>query len=293
MVAPPFQLVVETSSVCNLRCPQCWIGLRQTNRTEGLHFMAMELFDRIMDQVQSFVKHTYLHLWGEPTLNPNLAEMIRKTKAFSTIDLATHGLFLDDAMVDAITECDAISISIDGVTQATYERYRVGGRLNEAMLGLAKLSAACEKKGKSLNWTYVVFKENEHEMNEARRLAECFPNVKLGFKAPVFWNRSAMTASMPTSETYRRYVKVGGEWALKADRFSCREFWQTIYVLPNADIITCCYDGAASEVMGNLNTEALLEIWNGSKYSEMRRNHISGNLNAMCEAHCNLAQGHV
>lgn len=123
LVNPPRQLVIETAAVCQLRCPQCAIGLRWFDR--GTHFMSMELFNKVVDEAEGFIKHTYLHLWGEPTLNKNLPAMIRRTKEFSTVDLATHGLHIDEPLAEAIAECDTISVSIDGIDQTTYERYRV------------------------------------------------------------------------------------------------------------------------------------------------------------------------
>lgn len=246
--------------------------------------MSMDLFNRIVNEAQDFIKHTYLHLWGEPTLNRNLPEMIRRVKEFSTIDLATHGLGLDDRMIDALAECDAISVSIDGITQPVYETYRVGGRFTEAMSGLSRLIGRC---GHKVNWTFVVFRQNEHQMEKAQQFADAI-GAHIGFKAPVFWDKTTMSTSMPTEEQFRRYSLVNGEWQLKADRFKCREFWDTAYVLPSGDMITCCYDGAAEYVVGNVNESSVLEVWNGEKYNEMRHRHSGGTLNALCSKHCNM-----
>lgn len=244
--------------------------------------MDMDLFTRVVDEAQAFVRHTYLHLWGEPTLNKHLPEMIRRVKQFSTIDLATHALFVDEAMAEVLAECDSLSVSIDGVDQETYERYRVGGKLEDAMRGMKLLAAK-----RSINWTFVVFKDNEHQLPEAQRIANAL-GVNIGLKPPLFWDRSKMDATMPTDEKHRRYVYRDGEWHLKADRFQCREFWETIYVLPNGDVITCCYDGAAKYVVGNVWKESLLDIWNGAKYSAMREKHTGGVLNEMCQQYCQM-----
>lgn len=246
--------------------------------------MSMELFNKIVAEARDFIKHTYLHLWGEPTLNRNLPEMIRRSNEFSTIDLATHGLNLSDEMVDALAECESISVSIDGIDQQTYEQYRVGGRLEEALRGLRRLVDRCSHK---VNWTFVVFKQNEHQLHEAQALADAI-GAHIGFKAPVFWDKATMTASMPTDEQFRRYSLVDGEWQLKADRFKCREFWDTAYVLPNGDMITCCYDGAAEYVVGNVNEASILDVWNGEKYNEMRHRHSGGTLNEMCSKYCQM-----
>lgn len=287
-VKPPYQLVVEVSGVCNLRCPQCWIGLRWFDRGKEFHFMSMDLFNRLADEAQGYIKHTYLHLWGEPTLNKHLPEMIRRTRQFSTVDLATHGLFIDEALADVLVECDTLSVSIDGIDQATYEQYRVGGKVETALRGLRMLVAKRQALGKpKVNWTYVVFRNNEGQIPEAQRLADEI-GANIGFKPPLFWDRTHMTANMPSDEKHRRYVMVDGEWKLKADRLKCREFWETVYVLPNGNVLTCCYDGAGEYPTGNINGRTLLDVWNGDVYTRMREQHLAGRLNDMCEKYCQL-----
>lgn len=283
-VSPPIQAVFEVAAICNLRCPQCWIGLRWTNRGKENNFMSMELFNRACDQLAPSVKHTYLHLWGEPTLNKDLGKMIRRAKEFSTVDLATHGLFIDESNIDDLIKADSLSVSIDGITQEVYEQYRVGGQLNKAMAGMRMLAKAAPGK---VNWTFIVFKQNEHQVEEARKLAEEI-GVNFGPKPPVFWDSSTMDQSMP-SEAYRRYSMVNGSWELKADKFKCREFWRTLYLLPDGKVTTCCYDGRAEYPMGNIYQQTLLDIWNGEAYTRMRENHDKGILNEMCSKYCHLA----
>ena len=284
MIAPPTRLVLETSAVCNLHCPQCWIGLRWTNRGAN-HFMSLELFDRIMEEAQDFIQMTYLHLWGEPTLNKHLPEMIDGAKSIGAVDVTTHGLFIDEELADAISVCDQIGVSIDGVTQEVYEQYRVGGKLEHAMRGLKLLH---ERAGARCRWVFVVFQSNEHQIPTAQQLADEL-GIQIEFKAPAFWDRTKMTASMPTEEKYRRFIYRDGDWHLKADRLQCREFWTTAYVLPNGDMVTCCHDGGAEYLMGNVNESSLLEVWNGEKYQAMRDSHQSGKLNEMCLKYCQLA----
>jgi radical SAM protein with 4Fe4S-binding SPASM domain len=254
------------------------------DRGSANHFMSMDVFDRIINEARHYIKHTYLHLWGEPTLNRNLPEMIRKTREFSTVDLATHGLFITEEMAELIAPCDTLNVSIDGIDQETYEKYRVGGKLADAMRGLKLLIVKC---GHKINWTFVVFRENEHQIPAAQQLADEL-GANIGFKPPVFWDRSKMNASMPTDEKYRRYKMVNGEWQLKVDRFKCREFWETVYVLQSGDVVTCCYDGRAEYVVGNINEKSLLDVWNDKPYNDMRTKHLGGQLNEMCEKYCQL-----
>lgn len=246
--------------------------------------MGIGVFNKVIEEARGFIKHCYLSNWGEPSLNKKLPEMIRKTKEFATVDIATHGLFLDEPMAEAMAEADTLSVSIDGIDQETYEKYRVGGKVDEAFRGLRLLIEKCAHK---VNWTYVVFKDNEHQIPAAQKLADEF-GANIGFKPPLFWDRSRMDAQMPTDDKYRRYQRVNGEWVLKSDPLKCREFWQTIYILPSGDVLTCCYDGNAEWPMGNVKQDSVLDVWNGAEYQKARAQHLSGTLNKTCASYCQL-----
>lgn len=160
----------------------------------------------------------------------------------------------------------------------------MGGILEDAMRGLRLLITKAPGR---VNWTYVVFKENEHQVKEAQQIADEI-GARIGFKPPLFWDKSKMDESMPTAEAHRRYQCVDGEWALKADRLKCREFWNTIYVTPTGNVVTCCYDWGAEYVMGDVSESSLLDVWNGDKYNAMRASHETGKLNKLCLERCQL-----
>ena len=65
-------------------------------------------------------------------------------------------------------------VSIDGVTQEVYETYRVGGRLDRVMDNLNLLAEAKREMGSAtphVEWQFIVMRQNEHQMDEARALA--------------------------------------------------------------------------------------------------------------------------
>jgi radical SAM protein with 4Fe4S-binding SPASM domain len=247
--------------------------------------MKMSLFDKIAKQVKPYIKHTYLHLWGEPTLHPDLPEMIDTMTEFSTVDLATHGMFVDDALALAIAKCDTISVSIDGIGQEVYEKYRVRGNYEQAMDGLKRLARLAPGR---VNWTFILFSHNEHQIEEAKAIAKDL-NVNLGFKPPYLIDPVKQKEMLPKNEAHRRYhVQGDGSLLLKSNPLSCKEFWETVYVLPNGDVVTCCYDYAAMMVMGNMNEKPMLEIWNDEPYQKARESHRNGVLNPMCAKLCKL-----
>jgi len=283
---PPRQMVLETVSVCNLRCPACRLGAGQIDRANDAKqpFMSVELFDKIMSEASKFVKHVYLHLWGEPTLHPEIGYMIKEAKKFATVDLATHGMFVDEKMAQDISLCDSISVSLDGLGQEVYEKYRVRGDYERAMRGMKLLAKAAPGR---VNWTWVLFSFNEHQVEDAKKMAAEM-GVNIGFKPPYLLDEWAQRELLP-KQGYSRYTIVAdGTPVLRADRYKCREFWETVYVVPNGDVVTCCYDYNNMIVCGNVLQNSLMEVWNGPVYRGLRGDHLNRRLNRVCATLCKL-----
>lgn len=101
---------IETSSLCNRNCaycPQDNLGYEKGN-------MSMETFDRVLEWVKLLnpsgqpTKETFLHLqgFGEPLLNPDIAEMVDKINKITPAGLSTNGDFLDDDMAKDLKEAN-------------------------------------------------------------------------------------------------------------------------------------------------------------------------------------------
>lgn len=59
---------IETMLGCDLRCPECATGGGMITRSKG--FMTFDQFKIIANKIRHYCKYLYLHLWGEPLLNP-------------------------------------------------------------------------------------------------------------------------------------------------------------------------------------------------------------------------------
>ena len=67
-----------------------------------------------------------------------------------------------------------IIISLDGVTQETYETYRVGGNLNKTLQAIKFINV--EKKAQNsrfpaIELQMIVFRHNEHEIETFKKIA--------------------------------------------------------------------------------------------------------------------------
>ena len=51
----------------------------------------------------------------------------------------------------------------------------------------------------------------------------------------------------------------------------CTDIYKQLGIYWNGDVVPCCYDVDAKEVMGNILKSDLETIWNSSKYQDFRK----------------------
>ena len=134
----PQVFTIETNLTCNLKCPECAIGGSLVNRAKG--FMKFDQFRIIADKIRPFVKLCYLFNWGEPLLNPDIFKIIGHAASnFNAhIVISTNGLLMTEKAAQQLIESGVseVLVSIDGMSQKVYEKYRIGGNAQKALSSL-------------------------------------------------------------------------------------------------------------------------------------------------------------
>ncbi len=60
----PYEWEIDTTNICQLRCPLCHTGLGNVNRVKG--FMPFELYQKVIDEIKPYTLWLSLYSWGEP-----------------------------------------------------------------------------------------------------------------------------------------------------------------------------------------------------------------------------------
>jgi len=180
----PYYLTLEPADACQLRCPTCVTGIENeskrgkqadkiTYRTKR-SMLTSELFDALLDEMGEYLFLIVFYNFGEPLLNKNLPNFIRKAKALNIeTDINTNlSLPLSDQQIEDLLSSglDYLFASIDGFSQETYQIHRVGGNLELVKSNLARLAKARDRLGLKTSITYnmLVFSFNEHEIPAAQ-----------------------------------------------------------------------------------------------------------------------------
>src|SRR5258708_5098899 len=162
--------------------PRAWCppkpGITPPRQAGMLDF---DLFRRVIDEAGPSLVRVDFFNYGEAFLHKRAVEMCEYIKsAFPHIYLytSTNGLAFTEAQARRLAHSgiDEVTFSIDGATQASYEKYRQRGRFDVA---IANLRAMADEKRRSgadvpyLNWRYILFgwNDSDEEMNLARQIA--------------------------------------------------------------------------------------------------------------------------
>jgi MoaA/NifB/PqqE/SkfB family radical SAM enzyme len=178
----PSRLYVECTAACNISCfKACCAPETGITRTRQAGMLDFELFRRVIDEAGPSLGRVDFFNYGEAFLHKRAEEMCEYIKTrFPHIYLytSTNGLALtpDRARRLVHSGIDEVTFSIDGASQATYERYRQRGNFEKAVANLQTMAEEKARSGRDvpfLNWRYILFTWNDgdEEMQRARDMA--------------------------------------------------------------------------------------------------------------------------
>lgn len=172
----PWDVTVNVTTHCQLACPYCETGNGSLNRSSGL--LTPDRFNYYMQPIYDQLFILRMFGTGESLLNKQFPKMVEYTKDKEIFSLLSTNLSLkiSDKQIDELLLCGLgiISVSIDGTTQETYSKYRRGGDYNLVVDNMRRMIIRKHElnlKYPIIEWRFLVFDHNKHEIDEARHLS--------------------------------------------------------------------------------------------------------------------------
>ena len=272
----------EPTNICNLSCEMCPSGKGLLKRSRGT--ADMELYRKFILENRKTLTNIILHFQGEPLMFQQLGEMIafaRQNRIYTMF--STNGQLLAQN-IDLIRNArpDRIIVSLDGLTDETYTKYRVGGNLQNVFDGLEKLSQLPANERPYIELQFLVFSHNEHEIPELKNLKKKYRIDKITLKSAQIYEKSQVEF-LPENKNFSRYeVSESGSFRLKNGiKNQCKRLIFGTVVCFDGRVVPCCFDKDADHEFGSIANQSLHEIRNSKKYIDFvnkvfsNRNEIS------------------
>lgn len=276
--AYPVSLSIEPTSVCNLKCPECPTGLDELTRYKG--HIKFDLYKKTLDELSPYLMNLILYFQGEPFLNNEIYKLIdyasKKKKVYTTT--STNGHFLDSETAKKTVESglDKLIISMDGTTQETYEKYRRAGDFDTVIKSIENI-IHWKKKLKSKTpyvvIQFLVFKFNEHQIPDIKKLSKDLGVNKLELKSAQIYDFKNDTEFIPDNKTYSRYKKdAAGDYQIKSKlKNKCKRLWEASVITNTGEVLPCCFDKDATHSFGNINQHSFKQLNNSKKALGFRK----------------------
>ncbi len=262
----PLHLDIESTGVCNLRCPFCATTTKRWG-PDAPGYMAWDLFRHIIDEGASEGLFSIkLSFRGEPTLHPKLPEMVGYAKGKGILDVYfnTNATLLTEGLIHRLIDAglDRISISMEGFTPSIYERYRVGARFEKVVQNIRCLHRLRDDRGRGIP--------------QIRIQSVLVPELKESFPQFVeFWKPWADEVAYldarqeGPSDNHRGKV---GNWA-------CPFLWQRMTILWDGTALPCLMHGVSDFgllALGKVPQRTLKQMWKSSQEARYRELHQQG-----------------
>lgn len=258
----PLRLWVETSNLCNLKCPMC---PNKDLSGESRKLMELDLFKRIVDQAKGVVNDMYLHHRGEPFTNPALFDMIRYAEAtgIKTRFHTNGGIMTEERAIRLLdAKPHMVSFSVDGFSKAPYEQARPGATFETTVQNILFLVA--EKKKRCQKLPYIVVERIRFRVPHPDENAADVEALRQRFLS------SGVDEVIEKAE-YDWSTEDKADCDLPPAGNCCTFPWYAMVVCADGTVTPCPQDFWAKMNMGDLNRQSMREIWHGEAYRKLRR----------------------
>ena len=268
----PSVVLLDTTNVCNARCPFCPLfeGQWQIDRSiRPAAIMKQDVYERILGEISRWdvqpvdiIHSANAEILQDPKLLERLAALKKFKLSHSTV-LLTNGQFLSERHATAILENEVrqLIIGFDGATKEVFESHRVRcsyEKVLENIRRFVELRKSLRFKTR-IEIKFVRTMRNEHEVKAAYELFQSFMDPVLdqfNDALAVDWSDE------PGSPTGYYYINKSTENRLS----ECRYFETGMQIHSDGKVAACCWDynlNISNGGLGDVNRESLIDVLAG------------------------------
>ena len=254
---------IEPTSVCNFRCIMCYQSDKTFSKKSNgfMSNMSLDLYKKIIDQIQGNVEAVTLASRGEPTLNRDFSKMLDySNNKFLAFKINTNASMLNEKLIHSIlsTNIQSIVFSVDAAEKETYEKIRVNGKFEKIMRNLELFSDIRRKhysKSKHIVKMSGVKISTDQSIN---KMEEKFKDIA---DVIAFVNYTPWESSYENEPNNLEHA--------------CDELWTRMFIWADGKVNPCDYDYKSLLSKWNVKDTLIKNIWNSNDYNSLRDLHLN------------------
>ena len=271
----PLSLDVEASSVCCLACKYCPQSLngevKKRINIGANKLMADDTFYKIVEQCKRFpqpLKNIRFAGFGEPLINrslPKWISLIKREKVAETVTIFSNGIPLSKDFANELIESgvDTFLFDIQGVSDEDYEQ-NAGRRIEFREL-----------------YDNILYLYSLKEQSKV--FIKTFKFIIQGKEKEFFHLFEKCADEIVIENVYEIYPEIDYTGMITEEKETCGvEFnsskfcpwpWYQLSISANGKVTACTLPISKTSdflIVGNVNSESLVDIWNGEKLNNVR-----------------------
>lgn len=305
---PIYRINLDTNNTCNLRCIMCYMSLEETHQG-GAHTMPLPLFEKIAAQTFGKTRFLELSCGFEPFMNKGFIDYARiaRQRCPGQISICTNALLMKDEHIHTILSenlLNEIIISIDGITDETYNQIRVKGQFTKLLTVLESLKRqkADAKHKPMVRINYTMLARNIDELTgiydfaqqydidivqlRHTKITEPFMHIhddSLFFHQEHYDKvlrqvREQFTQDKNKTLIYPPLFSETRNNASVANKASCAYAFFNFIISSNGDVNMCSLGN-----IGNFERQDFQDMINSEKVKNTRRRLLKGDYQELCK----------
>lgn len=256
----PLHLDIETTALCNLRCPMCANRYVTDEKFRKYGNMDFDLFKKIIDEcAENHIFSIRLSWRGEVFTNKRFIEYVRYAKVqrkIPQVSFLTNGVKLKEDVARELIDIgvDYISVSIDGMDEL-YEKIRYPSKFSDVYQNLSMLKKLKKQMGKKKPMV---------------RITTLWPAIA---KNPdVYYKKVSKISDKIVYNPLKDYSITTQD---RKDFNVCQFLWERLFVGFDGSVHPC--SNTKNEfIIADANENTIKEIWHSDKINELRETHQQG-----------------
>jgi len=255
-------LQIEPTSICNYRCVFCYQTESSFNDPKHGHMgkMPIELFKKIIDEVEGKIEAITLASRGEPLIHREFPEMLSYMNGkFLASKINTNASLLTEKLCHAILSSDlqTLVFSADAASEPLYSQLRVKGSLEKVQTNVKLFS---DIRTKHYSNSKLITRVSGVKVQQEQRIEDMM----------TFWgdhvDQVAFVNYNPWEDSYTAPIN---------DVTSpCSDLWRRMFIWWDGIANPCDVDFKSHLAVGNANEKTVKELWASEGYSNLREQHL-------------------